>query len=207
VLPPRLDGDGHNFEAWIWVRRASAAPSPPPSASVRVTASIHLRPHRGGQARDGGHHHGGPRWRSGRGQVCDSGAAAPSILHVEAQPVATQVIPRRWPPLVATQRWRAWIWARRWPPSSTATTTAGVSVGPRSGPDGPRSELDCFFFIFKFPFFVSVGNDRYYKPFIFCIVQIVSVAGADTKYRFPTDTINTFCCSVNYFYQNLREPN
>jgi hypothetical protein len=42
---------------------------------------------------------------------------------------------------------------------------------------------------------VSVGNDRYYKPFIFCIVQIVSVAGADTKYRFPTDTINTFCCS------------
>jgi hypothetical protein len=45
---------------------------------------------------------------------------------------------------------------------------------------------------------VSVGNDRYYKPFIFCIVQIVSVAGADTKYRFPTDTINTFCCSVGH---------
>jgi hypothetical protein len=99
------------------------------------------------------------------------------------------------PPLVATQRWRAWIWARRWPPSSTATTTVGVSAGPRSGPDGPRSELGCFFFIFKIPFFVSVGNDRYYKLFIFCIVQIISVAGADTKYRFPTDTINTFCCS------------
>jgi hypothetical protein len=51
------------------------------------------------------------------------------------------------------------------------------------------------FFIFKIPFFVSVGNDRYYKPLIFYIIQIVSVAGADTKYRFPTDTINTFCCS------------
>jgi hypothetical protein len=52
------------------------------------------------------------------------------------------------------------------------------------------------FFIFKNPFFVSVGNDRYYKPFIFCIIQIVSVAGTDTKYRFPTDTTNTFCSSV-----------
>jgi hypothetical protein len=40
VLPTRLDGDGHDSKAWIWVRRASAAPSPPPSASVRVTASI-----------------------------------------------------------------------------------------------------------------------------------------------------------------------
>jgi hypothetical protein len=141
--------------------------------------------------------------------VCDSGGAAPSILHVEAQPAAAQVIPRRWPPLVATQRWRAWIWAWRWPPSSTATMTAGVSAGPRSGPDGPRSELGCFF-IFKIPFFMSVGNDRYYKPFIFCIVQIVSVAGADTKYRFPTDTINTFCCSDTSFPRapsNLRSPN
>jgi hypothetical protein len=71
----------------------------------------------------------------------------------------------------------------------------GVSAGPRSGPDGPRSELD-YFFIFKIPFFLSVGNDRYYKPFIFCIIQIISVAGADTKYRFSTNTINTFCCSV-----------
>jgi hypothetical protein len=54
------------------------------------------------------------------------------------------------------------------------------------------------FFIFKIPF-LSVGNDRYYKLFIFYIVQIVSVAGADTKYRFPTDTINTFCCSDDAF--------
>jgi hypothetical protein len=73
--------------------------------------------------------------------------------------------------------------------------TVGVSTGLGSGPDGPRSRLGCFF-IFKNPFFVSVGNDRYYKPFIFCIIQIVSVAGTDTKYRFPTDTTNTFCSSV-----------
>jgi hypothetical protein len=130
----------------------------PLRASVWVTASIRLRPHRGGQARDDGHHHGGPRWRGGRGQVCDSGGAAPSILHVEAQPAAAQVIPRRWPPLVATQQWRAWIWARRWPPSSTATMTTGVSAGPRSGPDGPRSELDCFFYFQNSIF--CVGRQR-----------------------------------------------
>jgi hypothetical protein len=43
---------------------------------------------------------------------------------------------------------------------------------------------------------VSVSNDRYYKPFIFYIIQIISVIGADTKYRFTTDTTNTFCSSV-----------
>jgi hypothetical protein len=75
----------------------------------------------------------------------------------------------------------------------------GGSIGrARSGPDGPRSELGCFFY-FQNSIFLSVGNDRYYKLFIFCIVQIVSVAGADTKYSFPTDTINTFCCSDDAF--------
>jgi hypothetical protein len=48
------------------------------------------------------------------------------------------------------------------------------------------------FLFSKFHFFVG----RYYKPFIFCIVQIVSIVGADTKYRFPTDTIDTFCSSA-----------
>jgi hypothetical protein len=43
---------------------------------------------------------------------------------------------------------------------------------------------------------MSVSNDRYYKPFIFCIIQIILVVGADTKYRFPTDTTNNFCSSV-----------
>jgi hypothetical protein len=50
------------------------------------------------------------------------------------------------------------------------------------------------FFIFKIPFFVSVVTDRYYKPIIFYIIQIILV-GADTKYRFSTDTTNTFCSS------------
>jgi hypothetical protein len=142
---------------------------------------------------DGGHDHGGPRRRGDGGQACDGGGAAPSILDVEAQPAVAQVLPRRRPPPAATQR-RWAIWTRRRPSSSTATVTLGVSVGPGSGPDGPRSGLDSFFFIFKNPFFMSVGNDRYYKPFIFCIVQIVSVAKADTKYRF--NTTNTFCSSV-----------
>jgi hypothetical protein len=52
------------------------------------------------------------------------------------------------------------------------------------------------FFIFKNPFFVSVGNDRYYKPFIFCIIQIISVARTNTKYMFPIHTTNSFCSSV-----------
>jgi hypothetical protein len=43
--------------------------------------------------------------------------------------------------------------------TSSSTATIGVSAGPRSGPDGPRSGLNCFFFIFKNLFFVSVGND------------------------------------------------
>jgi hypothetical protein len=77
--------------------------------------------------------------------------------------------------------------------SVTVTATTEVSAGPGSRPNGPRSRLgSTIFFIFINPFFLSVGNDRYYKPFIFCIVQIVSVAGADTKYKFPTDTTNTF---------------
>jgi hypothetical protein len=79
--------------------------------------------------------------------------------------------------------------------TSSSTATIGVSAGPRSGSDGPRSGLNCFFFIFKNLFFVSVGNDRYYKSFIFCIIQIVSVAKTDIKYRFLTYTINTFYSS------------
>jgi hypothetical protein len=53
-------------------------------------------------------------------------------------------------------------------------------------------------FCFRKSIFVSVGNDRYYKPFIFCIVQIISFARADTKYRFLTDTTNTFCSSETW---------
>jgi hypothetical protein len=143
------------------------------------------------------------RWREDRlcdgggGQVRDDSGATPSILDVEAQPAAAQILLRQRPIPAATQRWRTWIWARRRPPSSTATATAGVSARPGSRLDGPRSGLDCFF-IFKNIFFVSFGNDQYYKPFIFYIVQIVSVTVADTKYRFSTDTINTFCCSEGY---------
>jgi hypothetical protein len=89
--------------------------------------------------------------------VRDNGGAAPSILDVEAQPAAAQVLPRRRPPPAATKRRRAWIWARRRPSSSTATTTVGVSVGPGSGPDGPKSGLGCFFYFQKF-IFVSVNT-------------------------------------------------
>jgi hypothetical protein len=76
--------------------------------------------------------------------------------------------------------------------------TVGVSVGPGSRPDGPKSGLGCFFLFSKIHFCVG----RYYKPFIFCIVQIVSLAGADTKYRFPTDTTNIFVV-VNWFLKKL----
>jgi hypothetical protein len=51
----------------------------------------------GGQKRDGGHHNGGPRRRDSGGQACDSGGAAPSILDVEAQLAAAQVLSRRRP--------------------------------------------------------------------------------------------------------------
>jgi hypothetical protein len=146
---------------------------------------------------DGGHHHGGLRWRGGVSPARDSGGATTSILDVKAQPATEQVLPRRRPPPMATQQRWAWIWAWRRLPSSTAMAMAmaGVSAGPGSRPDGPRSRLSCFIFIFKNPFFVSIGNDRYYKPFIFCIV-IISFVVADTKYRFPTDTTNTFYSSV-----------
>jgi hypothetical protein len=154
-------------------------------ASIRVTTSIclrpgrRLRPHRGGQASDGGHHHGGPRRRGGGGQARDSGGAAPSILDVEAQP-----------------RWRRS--SLDGSPLLRQPNDDGHGSGHGDGDGGSigRAWIWAQLVFFKNPFFVSVSNDRYYKLFIFCIVQIVSFAGADMKYRFQTDTTNTFCSSV-----------
>jgi hypothetical protein len=47
----------------------------------------------------------------------------------------------------------------------------------RSGPSGLRSELS---FFLKNTFRVSVGNNRYQKQLIFCILRIVSATIVDT---------------------------
>jgi hypothetical protein len=44
--------------------------------------------------------------------------------------------------------------------TSSSTVTIGVSAGPRSGPDGPRSGLNCFFLFSKIYFLCrSVTTD------------------------------------------------